>query len=659
MYFKLNIITTMLIVISDPLLAADFGIDNANTTQVDTNKYQCNRCIEHPSLNGQVSIGLGLINSDDAYSGNEFGKDRNGLVGAVSGDMRLRSSDGLDTKVNAHNLGLDSSRFHLQVNKTDEFKTNIDYRLQTTYGRKVQSPFFISNNVIDKAANSIFNTSIIKEREKVGAGFEYLYQDYKAFLDYSYEKQSGNKEASFVDAIGVVNFVEPISSSTEEVHAGITYNGNTWSSTLQYNGSFYRDDIDNLSLIYNEDIYAATPDNSAHIISLSGQSVFLNTALNGTISAGRMIQDSRLIPMAGNPLVNWDGQVDTRDVRIGFSSLLNARWRVNGKFSFSDRDNQSSVDNFAQLEWDNISGAFKMNVPLDISRTGGSLQTSYRFSSQYRLSSGYDFKETERNYLEREINRENKFWSKITIHAIDKLKFSIKGIYENRGGSLYDSSRITAPQENPLLRKYYLADRERSGVELNINHNPLYWLNIGINGSYSRDKYQNTDLGLSEAEDYRYDITLGINPSNKLHLYALASQQWINSDMSGSSFDNYSNWLGHVEDTFINLGAGVSWIWSDDLTVGADYLFANSESNTAIDDSDYGDYYDYRHSIELYGSYALNADVGLKLSYRYERYYDADDGLVGIDEITRLTTLGEQNHNYNAHLLMMSINCMF
>ncbi|WP_351090158.1 MtrB/PioB family outer membrane beta-barrel protein, partial [Shewanella sp. S1-49-MNA-CIBAN-0167] len=80
------------------------------------------------------------------------------------------------------------------------------------------------------------------------------YQDYKAFLDYSYEKQSGNKEASFVDAIGVVNFVEPISSSTEEVHAGITYNGNTWSSTLQYNGSFYRDDIDNLSLIYNEDI---------------------------------------------------------------------------------------------------------------------------------------------------------------------------------------------------------------------------------------------------------------------------------------------------------------------------------------------------------------------------------------------------------------------
>jgi hypothetical protein len=193
MYFKLNIITTMLIVISDPLLAADFGIGNANTTQVDTNRYQCNRCIEHPSLNGQVSIGLGLINSDDAYSGNEFGKDRNGLVGAVSGDMRLRSSDGLDTKVNAHNLGLDSSRFHLQVNKTDEFKTNIDYRLQTTNGRKVQSPFFISNNVIDKAANSIFNTSIIKEREKVGAGFEYLYQDYKAFLDYSYEKQSGYK----------------------------------------------------------------------------------------------------------------------------------------------------------------------------------------------------------------------------------------------------------------------------------------------------------------------------------------------------------------------------------------------------------------------------------------------------------------------------------
>ncbi len=48
--------------------------------------------------------------------------------------------------------------------------------------------------------------------------------------------------------------------------------------------------------------------------------------------------------------------------------------------------------------------------------------------------------------------------------------------------------------------------------------------------------------------------------------------------------------------------------------------------------------------------------MALKLTYRYERYFDTDGNEVGIDAVTGLTTLGVLNHNYNAHQLMLSFS---
>ena len=59
-----------------------------------------------------------------------------------------------------------------------------------------------------------------------------------------------------------------------------------------------------------------------------------------------------------------------------------------------------------------------------------------------------------------------------------------------------------------------------------------------------------------------------------------------------------------------------------------------------------------------YSRYALNDRMGLKLSYQYERYYDTDYAEVSTYAVPGLVTLGELNHNYNAHLLMLTFSYM-
>ncbi|NKF52736.1 MtrB/PioB family outer membrane beta-barrel protein, partial [Shewanella sp. WXL01] len=114
------------------------------------------------------------------------------------------------------------------------------------------------------------------------------------------------------------------------------------------------------------------------------------------------------------------------------------------------------------------------------------------------------------------------------------------------------------------------------------------------------------------------------------------------------------------EDQFINLGAGLNYagLMQDKLSLGLDYNFSNSISDTYPIGSDtgvlYGDYYSYRHGASAYANYAIDEQMALKLTYRYERYFDTDAATVGVNDIPGMITLGDINHNYNAHQVMLS-----
>ncbi|WBJ96014.1 MtrB/PioB family decaheme-associated outer membrane protein [Shewanella sp. MTB7] len=665
MSFKLNVITLSILAMSGSSMAADFAVSKANTSKVNTSKYECQRCGDNSGYRGLVSVSAGYNDIDDAHAGNALGTGEDGAIGAVSGDVAYRSGTGYQANMQAHQLGMDNSFATLAVGKAGHYQLGLDYSsIKTFDAGDVQSKLWHNDGVLTPSEHiNVFDLAL--EREKVGLGLEYGRDFYSGFVHYSQEAKTGYQSSSIVTP-RPTNFGLPVDSTTKQWDAGLGLSGDNWLTELSYFGSFYENKIGDLSLPYLDDVFAATPDNQAHQVSLSGQYRLNSTVLSGRVISGRMIQDEDLIQMSGNPLQSWDGQVDTLDGHLAVTSMITPRLRLGGSIDYSERDNQSSVAEFAQYHFNSVTGAFRQNVPQDIERNTYKVNGSYRIASGYRVQAGYERKEVERSFSEREQTEDDSLWMRFNVRAFDNFNIKLKAEHANRSGSEYETNALTSSEENALMRKYYLADRSRNAVELSINHTPLNWLSVDVSTRYAKDDYDETQIGLTESEDYGYDINVSVQLSEHVSGYGFAGQQWINSNQAGSQAYSSPDWYSDIEDEFINLGAGLSYggLMQDKLTLGLDYLFSNSISDTYVTadanalEKSYpsGDYYSYNHSASVYADYALNEQMALKLSYRYERYYDTDGAVTDVNSVPGLVTLGDINHDYNAHQVMLSFS---
>lgn len=664
MRFKFNLITLSLLAISGAItgsaMAADFGVNKANTSTVNQQVFQCKRCPQVAGYTGTIGVNAAYIDSDDIHSGNAFGTDNDGANGSVDADLHYRNTAGYKAKFQAHQLGLDNGFAHLEAGKSGHYKLVADYQQLTRYqSGDARSQLWYKDGVLTPSEHTQIQ-ELSLQRNKAGLGLSYGQDFYQAYVRYEHENKTGYQSSSIVTP-RPVNFGLPVDANTDNLTAGLSLSGDSWTTNLNYFVSQYKNDVDALSLPYLYDVFAPAPDNQAHQISLSGQYQLKRTVMSGRLASGKMIQDDNLIQMSGNPLQNWDGEVDTLDGKLSVTSLLSNKLRLGGSVDYSKRDNKGSVWEFAQYEVNGISGAFKQNVPLDTERRGLKLNASYRLSSDYRLQAGYDRKEMERSYGDREQTNDDALWAKLNVRALDDIKLKFKASLDNRGGSEYQTSELTSSETNPLLRKYYLADRKRTAFKAMFNHTPTSWLSVDMTARYAKDDYNETQLGLTESEDYGYDINLGLQLNAHLSGYAFAGQQWIDAAQAGSQGFSSPDWFADIEDEFINLGAGFNYsgLLEDRLSLGGDYLFANSASNTLVTydvTTPQGDYTSFNHSLKLHANYALSEEMALKLAYQYERYYDTDYAQIDVNTVPGLTTLGSLNHNYNAHQVMLSFS---
>lgn len=659
--FSLNLITLALLCSGTSALAADFGIQHANTSAINQASYQCKRCVEPQGHSGSVGVSVGAIDADDNHAINQLGTDTDGAVAGVNSDVAYQGS-GYRANVQAHQLGMDNGFIQMQAGKPGQYKFDLDYQTITTnHGSNAATNLWQNNGMLTPSEQTrILDLEL--QRQRSGIGFEYDFASVlglglSSYARYNHEEKTGHRSASLTSP-SPINFANAVDETTDKFSAGVVLDGSNWLSELSYHGSRYDNNLGDLSLPYAPDVYSATPDNQAHQVALSGQYRLASSVFSGRVVTGRMIQDQDLVQMSGNPIQNWDGQVDTLNTHLAATTRVSNRLRLGASYDYSKRDNRSSVFDFAQYEYNPVSGAFKQNTPMDIDRQTLKTDASYRIASGYRLQAGYNYKQVERSYGEREETRDNELWSKLNIRAIDKLILDFGVSYSDRGGSDYQANELTSEESESLMRKYHLADRQRSEVNARASYTPLTWLTFDTSTYYANDDYNATDIGLTQAQDYGYDVNVHAQVTQPLAVYAFAGQQWIDSDQSG---DQASVWQAEIQDEFINLGLGATYsgLMQDRLTLGVDYLFANSDSNTGVNgysSDNYGAYYSYNHSVSLYGQYLLSPQMALKLAYQYERYFDTDSASVTPDSIAGLITLGDLNHNYNAHQLMLTFS---
>ena len=238
----------------------------------------------------------------------------------------------------------------------------------------------------------------------------------------------------------------------------------------------------------------------------------------------------------------------------------------------------------------------------------------------------------------------------------------LKGSLSKRDGSEYKASESSSAEQNPLLRRYYLADRDRTQIEARINHSPIDNLNVDFGVRYAYDDYTNTQIGLTESKDTNYDINLSYMINDDMNVNTFYNHQIIKSAQSGSANLSIATWQADIEDTVDVVGAGLSYnnLMDSRLRLGLDYTYSDSDSNTQVRQGisgDYGDYFAKVHNINVYAQYQATEKMALRIDYKMEKYLDNDDANdIEPDTIWNVMSLGNLQHDYTAHMIMLNVS---
>jgi len=223
------------------------------------------------------------------------------------------------------------------------------------------------------------------------------------------------------------------------------------------------------------------------------------------------------------------------------------------------------------------------------------------------------------------------------------------------------------------MRYFYLADRERDALGLRLSYAPYETITLGFGVDYSKDNYDDTDIGLTEAKTPSYTWDISYVPRPKITTYAYYTFENIKSDQAGSEAGlSTPDWFASLNDRFLTLGLGgeikeIRGKWD----LGAKYTFSKSTgeidlnaSPTVSSAASLGQYPDLEtklSSLNLFARYNYSEAVALKLSYWYQKY-DADnwatDG-VGPTSVPDVLLLGVDTQDYDVNVITASLAYRF
>lgn len=638
--------------------AADFSLANANTSELDRSRWKCEDCTRGGSI-GEVGVSAGGVDSSNDHIANKFGANDGGF-GALQADGIHRGKGTLSYQ--AKNLGMESgygkARYQIRgldarVGYTELYTVESD--TATTRVRQPGDTFILSDEQR--------RITLDKKRERADVSLDYDYKlfglAFRTFGDYHYEELDGNSSSSLTNLDRLsVNYGEQVEYSHDRFTAGTELIGSNWLASFSYLGSLFNNDQTGVYAENDAALKALAPENESHTLLGQANYTLGKTRFSARFAREWLEQEEDYITGVGVPpgITHYNGDVDIMKGNARVTSVINKTVRVGARYDYYDRENNSPSFAFDQSITDTGSGLPVSNITYDLTRHRATLDSYWRLTSGLRLDAGYFGEFLKRDPAARKDTDEHGLYGKLRITPSAGHRVSAELRYSERDGSSYRDTNATG-QNNDLLRQYHLADRSRVAVELTWLAMPTELLTVDVTGRYKEDDYDDTDIGLSDVQDYSYDVSATYTLSDAVSLQAYGGQQWLDSKQEGSQLFASADWRYRIDDEYSYVGAGIRWdgLMGDRLALGADYLYSESDSNTDVNPGqDYGDYYQWSHSAELFAEYLWRENMSVRLDYRHERQRDFNFADVLDEDIDGLTTLGILGDRYNANLLMLS-----
>jgi len=662
-----------------------------------TKKWKCKYCpdLTEEPWDGDISLGLGYVSNDSYKFGEYNGLAEKGTYLKGDIDALYRDDEANYFDAEGYNLGLDSSYLKLEGGKQGTYKLNLTIDQITKNNLDTSRTPYSGDSTqtlpagwvragttagFSTLANDLHDINFSTKRRHFSLSGEYISSPHWSYgVEVRRKTKDGSQPTGFSFGFaGSAILPKPIDYTTDEVELSAQYRHKKFNGKVAFIHSSFKNEIDAFRWdnAYNspagglEGGQAGTaPDNTKQQLLLTGNYLGIdNVQFTGLFSFAQLTQDETFLPYTVNstlatpplPTNSLDGKV------LVFNTNLGAHWQYSAKqqwhfiYEHHEQDNTTERNTYTYVTADNnVTGTPRANSPYSFRRQKLKINTDYKINKQIKLSGGAKSSLINRDYQSVERTVENSLWAKLKQRIGYDLQYSVRAEYIDRSIDNYNVVNEVTPPDNPLMRKYNMADRTGQKLDFYLGYSASENLFLNFSSDFAQYDYDPSEIGLTESDEFSIGLDVQYTVDEDLSFNAFIQNTNAQSKQAGSeAFDN-ADWFANNDDDFLTIGLGSKYqVIEDKLSVGLDYVHAESSSAIGISVGEpFPDLTTQRDTLILHGDYIIDEKLTVKASYQYENYDEnnwyIDD--VAPDTLSNVLTLGETAPNYSIGVIWINL----
>jgi len=521
--------------------ALSFALVSASSAaEPDTSSWLCERCIGASGWELDIEAGPAWV-ADDVYRfGDYSGLDEKGtyLFGDFIGSYR--DDDANYFAFEGYTRSKDATALFVKGGKQSLYELRASYQAiprrifattATPYGGTGTSNLTLPTSWV-RAPTTGQMTALADTLQPINIGWDWnIYglgfdikpgERWQFTTDYTRREREGVSRSAGAFYFDAVEFAAPVKYTTDDLEMALSYNSDNWQTSMRYFGSVFKNDNSSLTFanpylaISGADTgqLALPPGNESHQLSLAGSLLLpARTTLTGQLSLGHLTQNADLLPYTTNPslaggtlpVASAGTEADTVNINIRAVTTPVSDWTFEGELRYNDFNNKTDINEYNYIVTDVIPAANAVNnTAYDYTRRDIKLRAEYRAFRSTKFLGGFDTERMERNRQDRSRTTTNRLWFRMRTRLAANADLDVDLFAEDRNGSVYEPVAKPGAAENPLMRKYNMADRQRNGIKLRGSVYPGERSDLGWEFEYGRDDYRTSEIGLEESSYVRF-----------------------------------------------------------------------------------------------------------------------------------------------------------
>ena len=680
------------------ILATPLRTEAEDAPAVDTSKWVCKYCQFEEGLVADVELGGGYVSDDSFKFGEYTGLNEEGGFVVGNATARYRNKDGRWLDLSATDLGLDSRSLSIEGGKQGGYKLWLGYKELPHFITDTAVTPFTGTDVLTlpvgwipgattgtmpALAASLSGIELETKRRAVDFGAALTSVVHWEFaVRFRHEEKTGTLGTAGSFVFLSSQLALPVDYDTNQMDVSAAYTRSRLQVKLAYYGSIFNNNQDSLIWVnpyvplaagatYGQ--RALAPSNEFHQFVLSaGYELGKSTHATADIAYGRMTQDDAFLPYTSNsslttqplPRSSLDGRIDTLTGNLKITSAVTDKLRLNAGFTYDDRNNQTPQAVYDWITTDVTPGLPRRNLPYSSTHSVTKLDAGYALTRDLRIDAGCDYDEYDRDLQEVKRTEEGICWAKGTARVNDRADIMLKGTHAERTISDYTPNPEIVSPENPLMRKYNMAERKRDMAALRVDVALSERISVGLETNLSWDEYGKSVIGLQDGRSgaVAADAAWSVSEGTSANFY-LGHEQIESNMANAEALPGAPLWFANNKDTIDTAGAGIKHRASDKLDIGADYTMSRSSGAISIKDATVGfpDLVTRLDSVKLYATYRLKEKLSLHFTYWYENYRSEDWTLDGVTPTTMSNVLafGQGSPSYHVNVITLSARYQF